>query len=114
MMDERISLISSSGMAEQLISPESTVTVPPSRLTLQPSRSRIATAISTSVILGQLCITLIPFTAAHAARIGRELFFEPCSRVFPSSLMPPLIMRFSIFTRSSKALIHTIPRGAYA
>ena len=77
---------------------------------------RILIAASTSVSLGQLCITLTPPTAAAAARIGRALFFEPCSSVIPLSGLPPLMIIFSMTHAPFKnkgehqkiALFHTI------
>ena len=115
-IDERISRISRSGMSNLSAQDESTITVCPSRFVLQPICSRILIAASTSVSLGQLCITLTPPTAAAAARIGRALFFEPCSSVFPLSGLPPLMIIFSMTHAPFKnkgehqkiALFHTI------
>ena len=76
-IDERISRIRFSGILQQEMLLESTVSVCPSRVTTQPRCSRILTAASTSDKNGQLCSTLTPSTSTHAARMGSELFFEP-------------------------------------
>ena len=67
-----------------------------SLFTKQPRCLSILTAASTSVSLGQLCITLTPFTSTVAARMGRELFFEPCTSISPYKALPPLMIILSI------------------
>ena len=91
MTDERISRIRPSGMSQRSSVLESTITVCPSRCTLQPKCRRISSVASTSVSRGQLCIMLTLPDKTAAARMGSTLFFAPCTSMLPSRRFPPEI-----------------------
>ena len=75
--DERI-LPASRGSTQCRSSPVGSMhSVLPSRRALQPRLSRIASAVRTSAISGQLCNTHGEQHKQHAARIGSTLFFAP-------------------------------------
>ncbi len=76
-IDDRISLIISSGMVFSVISFASTISVSFSRLTFAPRYSRILIEASTSVKSGTLCIILTPLINKVDARIGKTEFFAP-------------------------------------
>ncbi len=97
-MEERISLIRDSGISEQLISEESTVTASPSRWTEHPRCSRILHAVSTSLSWGQLCKTLLPALINVAASRGKELFLAPWTLISPERGTPPSIINFPMQT----------------
>ena len=76
-IDERISLISSSGTKVFTAPLASTVTQPSSRLHLAPSTDRMRQAANTSESAGQLCSLISPFIRTHPASSGRAAFFAP-------------------------------------
>ena len=78
-------------------SPEGSMqSVLPSRRVLQPRLSRIASAVRTSSMSGQLCNTHGEVHRQHAARTGSTLFFAPCIRTVPERRAPPVIRSFFI------------------
>ena len=52
--------------------------------------------LSTSSMGGQFLITTSPSVRTEAAKRGRTAFFADSASVFPSSLIPPLMMYFAI------------------
>ena len=76
-MEDRISLIGSSGISLRQTVSGSTVKVSPALLTWHPKYSKICTAASTSDRRGQLCRMLRPSHKRVAAKIGRTLFLAP-------------------------------------
>ena len=77
--------------------PEASIqSVLPSRRVLQPRLSRIASAVRTSSMSGQLCNTHGEVHRQHAARTGSTLFFAPCIRTVPERRAPPVIRSFFI------------------
>ena len=111
--DERISRIILSGISKFVAERESTVTHPSSHVTLQPIYFKISIAASTSRNLGQLCITLVPELSIVAARIGRTLFFEPCTDTIPSRALPPFTINVSI-TRKHPPTFFNVGRTLFS
>lgn len=76
-------------------SPEGSMqSVLPSRRVLQPRLSRIASAVRTSSMSGQLCNTHGEVHRQHAARTGSTLFLRRVSRTVPERRAPPVIRSF--------------------
>ena len=97
-IEERISLIISSGISHLSITVVSTISVSFSLVTFAPKYSKISQATETSLKSGQLCMTFFPFAIIVAAKMGKTEFFAPCNVTSPSSLFPPFTMNLSIFT----------------
>ena len=96
-IEERISRISLTGISQLPIAQASEITVLPLRLHFTPICESIRRAASTSVSLGQLCITLSPsYISTVAASIGSAAFFAPWSESSPSILRPPFIISFCL------------------
>src|SRR5699024_5485967 len=68
---------------------ESTTTVSPSLVHLQPRDPSILHAANASGSAGQLCMTLVPQDKNEAASSGSALLFAPCTLISPSILLPP-------------------------
>ena len=64
-------------MSNLSITDASTLTVEPSLVVEHPRYSRIFIAASTSLSIGQLCITLTEPVIKVPANIGNALFFAP-------------------------------------
>ena len=81
--DERISRMRASGTEQRSRAEGPTVTVSPSRSTLQPRWRRMATVCSTSVSRGQLWMTQVSGDSRVAHRMGRTLFLAPWMATLP-------------------------------
>ena len=83
------------GSFHPFTSEASTVRQDPSHHTLHPSAASSTTISSTSRILGQPSIRLIPSWRMHPAIIGKTAFFDPCILTHPSRGFPPQISTHS-------------------
>ena len=75
---------------------ESITTLEPSFFTLHPNSFKISIIIFVSSILGTLYNLEIPSFKIVAAIIGNEAFFDPDTKVSPSNLFPPSIIKLDI------------------
>ena len=90
--EERISRMRASGTSHPVGAEASTTTASPCRSARQPRRRRMSREARTSDSSGQLWMTHSPGASRQAARIGRTLFFAPCTRTEPSRGRPPSTM----------------------